>query len=114
MVIHASVVANHAKRTAEVDAAFFLPFLAWRTAARRRLRARVDTAGLKCVAPGETGVDPSSSVIHTAAASLASGLSDGRLTFEVGDIYTSRFGDETFDAVFTHQVLQLCRGRLKL
>jgi cyclopropane fatty-acyl-phospholipid synthase-like methyltransferase len=24
---HASVVANHAKRTAEVDAAFFLPFI---------------------------------------------------------------------------------------
>jgi ubiquinone/menaquinone biosynthesis C-methylase UbiE len=105
---HASVVANHAKRTAEVNAAFFLPFL---KPGMRLLDVGCGpgsiTAGLaKCVAPGETiGVDPSSSVIHTAA-SLASGLSDGRLTFEVGDIYTSRFGDETFDAVFAHQVLQ--------
>jgi ubiquinone/menaquinone biosynthesis C-methylase UbiE len=105
---HASVVANHAKRTAEVDAAFFLPFL---KPGMRLLDVGCGpgsiTVGLaKRVAPGETiGIDPSSSVIRTAA-SVASGLSDRRLTFEVGDIYISRFGNETFDAVFAHQVLQ--------
>jgi ubiquinone/menaquinone biosynthesis C-methylase UbiE len=105
---HPSVVANHAKRTAEVEAAFFLPFL---KPGMRLLDIGCGpgsiTAGLaQRVAPGETlGMDPSSRVIDTAT-SLARGFSAGRLIFEVGDIYMTPLADETFDAVFAHQVLQ--------
>jgi len=105
---HASVVAHHAKRTAEVEAAFFLPFL---KPGMRLLDigcgpGSITTGLAQRVAPGETiGIDPSSRVTDTAAA-LANGFSAGRLTFAVGDIYASPFADETFDAVFAHQVLQ--------
>src|SRR5229473_5071629 len=105
---HVSVVANHAKRTADTAAAFFLPFL---KPGMRLLDVGCGpgsiTAGLaKRVEPAETiGIDPSASVIATAR-SLAEGKAGGHLTFEVGNIYEPRFAPETFDAVFAHQVLQ--------
>jgi ubiquinone/menaquinone biosynthesis C-methylase UbiE len=105
---HASVVADHAKRTAEVSAAFFLPFL---SSGMRLLDIGCGpgtiTSGLaNRVAPGKTiGIDPSQSVIDTAR-SLANSTTAGQLTFEVGDIYRLRFDAATFDAVFAHQVLQ--------
>jgi ubiquinone/menaquinone biosynthesis C-methylase UbiE len=103
---HASVVTNHAKRTAENSAAFFLPFL---KPGMRLLDVGCGpgsiTAGLALrVEPGETiGIDPSPGVIDTAR-SLAKGPE--HLTFEVGNIYEPRFVAESFDAVFAHQVLQ--------
>ena len=103
---HASVVADHAKRTAESAASFFLPFL---EPGMRLLDIGCGpgsiTSGLaQRVAPADTiGIDPSSSVIETAR-SLAGGMA--HLTFEVGDIYRPRFGAETFDGIFAHQVLQ--------
>lgn len=103
---HPSVVADHAKRTAEVAAAFFLPFL---EPGMRLLDVGCGpgsiTSGLaQRVVPGETiGIDPSPSVIETAR-TLAGGVA--RLTFEVGDIHQPRFGAETLDAIFAHQVLQ--------
>ena len=66
---HASVVSNHAKRTAERTPRFFLPDLESRhAAARRRLRTGLDHGGLaRRVAPGPTiGIDTSESVIDTA------------------------------------------------
>jgi ubiquinone/menaquinone biosynthesis C-methylase UbiE len=107
---HASVVSNHAKRTAETAAAFFLPHL---RAGMRLLDVGCGpgsiTSGLaKRVAPGDTiGIDPSPSVIDTARA--AAGASAANLAFEVGSIYEPRFEPESFDAAFAHQVLQHLR-----
>jgi ubiquinone/menaquinone biosynthesis C-methylase UbiE len=106
---HASVVESHAKRTAEADAAFFLPLL---KAGMRLLDVGCGpgsiTAGLAArVAPGKTiGIDPSSSVIETAK-SLARETPE--LSFETGSIYEVRFAPESFDAIFAHQVLQHLR-----
>jgi SAM-dependent methyltransferase len=107
---HASVVANHAKRTAEREAGFFLDAL---RAGLRLLDVGCGpgsiTAGLaKRVAPGEViGIDPSANVIDTARSLLDPSIAN--LTFEVGSIYQPRFAEETFDAVFAHQVLQHLR-----
>ena len=104
---HASVVTNHAKRTADKDAAFFLPLL---RPGMRLLDVGCGpgsiTAGLaKHVAPGETiGVDASRSVIDTARSLRDASLQS--LKFEVGSIYAPPFKPESFDAVFAHQVLQ--------
>ena len=105
---HASVVADHAKRTAEVCAAFFLPLL---TPGMRVLDVGCGpgtiTAGLaRRVAPGETiGIDMAPGVIETAMALVNSGSTDG-LAFEVGNVYQPRFAADSFDAIFAHQVLQ--------
>ena len=107
---HASVVSNHAKRTADKDAAFFLPML---RPGMRLLDVGCGpgsiTAGLaKRVAPGETiGIDASQSVIDTARSLRDPALSS--LTFEVGSIYEPRVPPASFDAVFAHQVLQHLR-----
>jgi ubiquinone/menaquinone biosynthesis C-methylase UbiE len=105
---HTSVVNNHAKRTAERDAAFFL----------RNLKPGMRLLDVGCgpgsitvglalrVEPGHTvGIDASRSVIETAR-SLAKAQPAKHLTFEVGNIYEPRFPAESFDAIFAHQVLQ--------
>jgi ubiquinone/menaquinone biosynthesis C-methylase UbiE len=108
---HASVVANHAKRTADTDAAFFLPFL---KPGMRLLDVGCGpgsiTAGLALrVEPAHTiGIDSSESVIEMAR-SLTSAQAVKHLTFEVGNIYEPRFPAGSFDAVFAHQVLQHLR-----
>jgi ubiquinone/menaquinone biosynthesis C-methylase UbiE len=107
---HASVVSNHAKRTAESEAAFFLPLL---RSGMRLLDAGCGpgsiTAGLaKRVAPGEAvGIDASPSVIETAR--TIAGAAHANLSFEVGNIYELRFPAESFDVAFAHQVLQHLR-----
>ena len=108
---HASVVASHAKRTAETDAAFFLASL---KPGMRLLDVGCGpgsiTVGLAArVAPGETiGIDPSSSVIE-AANLLGRETHAQHLSFEVGNIYETRFAPESFDAIFANQVLQHLR-----
>jgi 2-polyprenyl-3-methyl-5-hydroxy-6-metoxy-1,4-benzoquinol methylase len=108
---HASVVNNHAKRTAETDAAFFVPHL---KPGMRLLDVGCGpgsiTAGLALrVEPaGTVGIDASESVIETAR-SLAKARPAKHLTFEVGNIYEPRFPAESFDAIFAHQVLQHLR-----
>ena len=108
---HPSIVADHAKRTAQTAAAFFLPFL---KPGMRLLDVGCGpgsiTSGLaRCTEPAETiGIDPSLDVIETAR-SLPNAKQAKHLSFEVGNIYEPRFGPETFDAVFAHQVLQHLR-----
>ena len=105
---HASVVTNHAKRTAETEAAFFLPFL---KPGMRLLDVGCGpgsiTTGLALrVAPAQTiGIDPSEDVIEMAR-SRAKVQPANNVTFEIGNIYEPRFTPESFDAVFAHQVLQ--------
>jgi ubiquinone/menaquinone biosynthesis C-methylase UbiE len=107
----ASIVARHAKRTAETAAAFFLPFL---KPGMRLLDVGCGPGSITCgfaqrVAPGETiGIDPSAEVIATAK-SLAGATTARNLNFEVGSVYEPRFAAGTFDAVFAHQVLQHLR-----
>src|SRR6266481_159590 len=90
---HPSVVSNHAKRTAETDAAFFLPFL---KPGMRLLDVgcgpgSITSGFAQRVAPGETiGIDPSAEVIVTAK-SLAPVTTARNLSFEVGSIYQPRF-----------------------
>ena len=108
---HASVVENHAKRTADTAAAFFLPYL---TSGMRLLDVGCGpgsiTVGLaRRVEPAETiGIDPSPNVIETAR-SLAGTNPPKHLSFEVGNIYEPRFSAASFNAVFAHQVLQHLR-----
>jgi SAM-dependent methyltransferase len=105
------VVADHAKRTADTAAAFFLPFI---KPGMRLLDVGCGpgsiTVGLaQRVEPGETiGIDPSPSVIETAKL-LANAKAAKHLSFEVGNVYESGFAGETFDGVFAHQVLQHLR-----
>jgi ubiquinone/menaquinone biosynthesis C-methylase UbiE len=105
---HASVVASHARRSAEVDAAFFLPYL------KPGMRL-IDigcgpgsiTLGLAHkVAPAAAfGVDASADVIATAR-TLHATANVPNLTFEAGNLFALRFEAASFDAVFVHQVLQ--------
>jgi ubiquinone/menaquinone biosynthesis C-methylase UbiE len=105
---HASVVSNHAKRTAQDTAGFFLPLL---RPGMRLLDVGCGpgsiTVGLaKQVAPGEAiGIDQSATVIDTAR-SREEAKAAHNLVFEVGSIYEPRFEVESFDAIFVHQVLQ--------
>jgi len=108
---HPSVVARHARRTAEMAAAFFLPFLkpGMRVLDVGCGPGSITSGFAQRVAPGETiGIDLSAEVIATAR-SLASGAPARNLTFEVGNIYQPRFAAGTFDAVFLHQVMQHLR-----
>src|SRR5215467_4770419 len=93
---HPSIVANHAKRTAETSAGFFLTFL---KPGMRLLDVGCGpgsiTLGLaRHVEPAETiGIDTSPAVIE-AAKSLASTKATNHLSFEVGNIYEPRFAVE--------------------
>ncbi|HEY7244555.1 MAG TPA: methyltransferase domain-containing protein [Xanthobacteraceae bacterium] len=108
---HASVVSNHARRTAEIDAAFFLPYL---RPGMRLLDVGCGpgsiTAGLaRRVEPAAAiGMDLSESVIETAR-TLAKAQPAKQLSFEVGNIYEPRFPAGSFDAILAHQVLQHLR-----
>jgi ubiquinone/menaquinone biosynthesis C-methylase UbiE len=108
---HAAVIASHAKRTAETDAAFFVPLL----------KAGMGLLDVGCgpgsitiglaqrVAPGTTiGIDASEEAVE-AACSVAREQRATNLVFEVGNIYQPRFSAHSFEAVFAHQVLQHLR-----
>ena len=103
---HASVVAQHGRRTAEEAAAFLLPRL---RPGMRLLDAGCGpgsiTAGLaRRVAPGEVvGVDAEPSVLAVAR-ERGAGLSN--LRFEEASVYELPHEDASFDAAYAHQLLQ--------
>jgi ubiquinone/menaquinone biosynthesis C-methylase UbiE len=94
----------HARRSAQRNAAFFLPHL---SSGMRLLDVGCGpgsiTVGLAdAVAPGEVvGVDA-----NPAAIAAARERSDGRVRFDVADALALPFDDGGCDAVFMHEVLQ--------
>lgn len=94
----------HASRTAEINAAFFLPYL-------KPGMSLLDcgcgpgsiTVGLaERVAPGQViGVDVGESSIE-AAQRLAVERGVSNVRFQVASVYELPFPEGTFDAVFTH------------
>ncbi len=103
---HTSVVGQHARRTAEVDAAFLLPHL---RPGMRLLDVGCGpgtiTAGLaRAVAPGEVvGIDVVLAVLDQAREANA-GLPNVR--FEEGSVYALAYADASFDVCYAPQVLQ--------
>lgn len=103
---HASVVGQHARRTAEVDAAFLLPHL------RPGMRlldvgcgpGSITTGLARAVAPGQVvGIDVVPAVLDQAREANA-GTTNVR--FEAGDVYALGYPDASFDVCYAHQVLQ--------
>lgn len=105
---HVSVVGQHARRTAERDAAYLLPHL---QSGMRLLDigcgpGTITTGLARAVAPGEvTGIDLVPEVVETARRHLAeAGLANVR--FEAASVYDLPYEDASFEAVHAHQVLQ--------
>lgn len=103
---HASVVAQHGRRTAEEAAAFLLPRL---RPGMRLLDAGCGpgsiTAGLaRHVAPGEVvGVDAEPAVL---AIARERGAGIPNLRFERASVYDLPHAADSFDAAYAHQLLQ--------
>lgn len=105
---HPSVVAQHARRRAEVEAWFLLPRLA---SGQRLLDVGCGpgtvTSGLaRAVAPGlATGLDAAADVLATARRHAAeTGLDN--LEFVEGDVYALDYPDASFNVVYANQLLQ--------
>ena len=105
---HPSVVAQHARRRAEVEAWFLLPHL---RAGQRLLDVGCGpgtvTSGLaRAVAPGlTTGLDAAADVLVTAREHAVE-LGSDNLEFVEGDVYALDYADASFDVVYANQLLQ--------
>ncbi|MCK9487304.1 MAG: methyltransferase domain-containing protein [Dehalococcoidia bacterium] len=105
---HASVVGQHARRTAEREAAYLLPHL---QPGMRLLDigcgpGTITTGLARAVAPAAvTGIDLVPEVVETARQHLAeTGLANVR--FEAASVYDLPYEDASFEAAHAHQVLQ--------
>ena len=105
---HDSVLRSHRWRTAENSAGYLLPYL----------RPGLDLLDVGCgpgtitvdlaarVAPGTViGVDRERAVVAEATR-LLDGSGIANVTFEPADAYSLGFGDQLFDVVHAHQLLQ--------
>lgn len=105
---HPSVVAQHARRRAEVEAWFLLPHL---RPGQRLLDAGCGpgtvTSGLaRAVAPGPaTGLDAAADVLQLARGRAEQQGLDN-LRFVQGDIYALADADGSYDVVYANQLLQ--------
>ena len=105
---HESVVNQHARRTAEVDASILLPHL---RSGMRLLDTGCGpgtiTAGLDLgVAPGETiGLDVVPEVLERAREHCQQRQVDN-VRFVEGNVYALDFPDASFDVVYANQLLQ--------
>lgn len=101
---HGSVVANHLLRTIDDSAAFLLDRL---DESMRLLDLGCGpgsiTMGLADRVGAVVGIDAAREAIDRAR-SLAGARPDVR--FDLGDVYTLPYDDDSFDVVFAHQVLQ--------
>jgi SAM-dependent methyltransferase len=103
-----AVVAVHARRTAESEGAFFLPYL---RPGMRLLDAGCGpgsiTLGLAArVAPTPAvGLDFSTAIVREAAAPAAGGGAPPA-RFVAGDVTALPFADASFDAIFAHTLLE--------
>jgi ubiquinone/menaquinone biosynthesis C-methylase UbiE len=105
---HASVVGQHARRTAEREAAYLLPHL------RPGMRlldvgcgpGTITTGLARAVAPGEAvGIEVVPDVLVQAREHAASeGVTN--LRFEEASVYALPYEDASFDVAHAHQVLQ--------
>lgn len=101
---HSSVVKHHALRTAKDSAAFLLPHL-------RKDQKLLDigcgpgsiTIGLADYVAHAVGVDYSDEVLQEARAAA---VGKDNLEFLEASVYSLPFPDNSFDVVWTHQVLQ--------
>ncbi len=104
---HESVLRSHRWRTAENSAAYLLPHLA---PGKDLLDVGCGPGNLTCdlaarVAPGRAvGIDAAEEVV--AAAREEAGRRGVEVEFAPGDVYALTFGDDEFDVVHAHQVLQ--------
>ncbi len=105
---HDSVLRSHRQRNVENSAAYLLPRLD-----RDALVLDVGcgpgtiTAGLAARVPDGhvVGLDSEPTVLEEARA-LLEAAGRGNLRFEAGDVYGLRFGNDSFDVVHAHQLLQ--------
>ena len=104
----AMTVKYHASRTADKQAAWFLPYLEpGMTLLDCGCGSGSITEGLaKAVEPGQvTGLDMSETEIERARARAAKSKIRN-IRFAVGNIYRLGFPDSSFDALFSHNVLE--------
>ena len=105
---HASVVAQHARRSAERDAAYLLPAL---QPGMRLLDVgcgpgTITTGLARVVTPGEVvGIDAEAAVLADARAHLAT-TALSNVQFDEASAYALPYPDASFDAAHAHQVLQ--------
>ncbi len=102
-------------RTAEREAAFFLPFI---KAGMRLLdcgcgQGALTTSLAERLAPGEViGIDREQSQVD-AARSWAAEKGVANVRFETGNVYALAYGEASFDAVFAYSVLEHLREPMR-